>query len=149
MVGACRAALPTMREQGAGVILSTGSDCARQPDAFLVDYSVTKAAMLSLTKSLANEYGRYGIRVNIVSPAAVRTEKWDEPGGWGDQLAAEFKLGKEDAIVHFAREVRQMPIGRVGLPHEIAPAYVFLASGQASFVTGSEFTVNGGILKAI
>lgn len=149
MVRCCRAVLPLMKKQGSGVILSTGSDCARQPDSFLVDYSATKAAMLSLTKALANEYGPLGIRVNMVSPAAVRTEKWDEPGGWAEKLAHEYGLEKEEAIVHFAREVRQMPVGRVGLPHEIAPAYVFLASKQASFVTGSEYTVNGGILKAI
>ncbi|MBO9523497.1 MAG: SDR family oxidoreductase [Nocardioidaceae bacterium] len=144
MVRACREVLPHMIEQSAGSIVSIASECARQPDVFFVDYSVSKAAMVSLNKALANEFGPQGVRCNIVSPGPTRTPPWDAPGGFGDSLAAEYGLDKEKAIEHFATEVRKLPLGKLGRPDDVAAAVVFLASDLASQVTGSEYCVNGG-----
>ena len=144
MVRACREVIPHMVKQGGGSIVSIASECGRQPDVFFVDYSVSKAAMLSLNKALANEFGPSGIRANIVSPGPTRTPPWDDPGGFGQSLAKEFGLSKEEAIDHFAKEVRKLPLGRLGRPQDVAAAVVFLASDLAAQVTGSEYCVNGG-----
>ncbi|MEI4741975.1 SDR family oxidoreductase [Rhodococcus erythropolis] len=139
-----RLALPHMISRGAGSIVSVASECGRQPDVFFVDYSVTKAAIINLSKSWANEFGSKGIRSNIVSPGPTRTAQWDNPGGFAESLAADYGLGKEEAIVHFAKEVRKLPVGHIGTPADVAAAIVFLSSDLARQVTGAEYTVNGG-----
>jgi NAD(P)-dependent dehydrogenase (short-subunit alcohol dehydrogenase family) len=149
MVRTCRAVLPHMMKQGSGAIVNISSESGRQPDTILVDYSVSKSAMLSLSKALANEFGPHGIRVNTVSPGPTRTPLWDRPGGFAEGLAKQFGLEKEAAIEHFARDVRQLPLGRMGTPQEIAAVVVFLASDQASYVTGAEYTANGGSLRGV
>ena len=144
MVRLTRGALPHMLKGGQGSIVSVASECGRQPDVFFVDYSVTKAAILNLSKSLANEFGPRGIRSNVVSPGPTRTTQWDIPGGFGDSLAARFGLGKEDAIEHFAKKERKLPTGGIGRPEEVAAVITFLVSEIAAQVTGAEYTVNGG-----
>ncbi|QBJ96602.1 SDR family oxidoreductase [Rhodococcus sp. ABRD24] len=139
-----RLALPHMIERGSGSIVTVASECGRQPDVFFVDYSVTKAALINLSKSWANEFGRKGIRSNIVSPGPTRSAQWDAPGGFGESLAAEYNMSKEEAIVHFAQEVRKLPVGHIGAPEDVAAAIVFLSSDLAKQVTGAEYTVNGG-----
>jgi NAD(P)-dependent dehydrogenase (short-subunit alcohol dehydrogenase family) len=148
MVRTCRAALPYMMEQKQGVIINISSESGRQPDTILVDYSVSKAAVLSLSKALANEFGPLGIRVNTVSPGPTRTPLWDKPGGFADKLAEQFDMNREQAIQHFAKHVRQLPIERLGSPEEVAAVVLFLASEQGTYITGSEYTVNGGSLRA-
>lgn len=143
-----RLALPAMIDRGAGSIVTVASECGRQPDVFFVDYSVTKAALINLSKSWANEFGSKGIRSNIVSPGPTRTAQWDKDGGFADSLAAEYGLGREEAIVHFATEVRKLPVGHIGAPEDVAAAIVFLASDLAKQVTGAEYTVNGGSYTA-
>ncbi|MDO8212291.1 SDR family NAD(P)-dependent oxidoreductase [Conexibacter sp. CPCC 206217] len=147
-VRACRAVLPAMVRAGRGAIVNVGSEAGRQPDAFLVDYSASKAALLSLSKSLANEFGPAGVRVNVVSPGPTRTRLWDEPGGFLDALADSYGMGREAAVEHFAKEVRRLPLGRVGRPEDVAEAIVFLASDAAGHVTGSEWGVDGGVVRA-
>lgn len=139
-----RLALPHMIDRGKGSIVTVASECGRQPDVFFIDYSVTKAALINLSKSWANEFGSKGIRSNIVSPGPTRTAQWDAPGGFGESLAAEYGMGKEEAIVHFAQEVRKLPVGHIGAPEDVAAAIVFLSSDLAKQVTGAEYTVNGG-----
>lgn len=148
MVRTSRAVLPHMIKRKSGVIINIASESGRQPDTMLVDYSVSKAAMLSLSKALADEFGPYGIRVNTVSPGPTRTPLWDNPGGFAEGLAAQFGMEKEAAIEHFARNVRKLPLGRLATPEEVASVVVFLASDKAGFVTGAEYTVNGGSLRA-
>ncbi|WAH37562.1 SDR family NAD(P)-dependent oxidoreductase [Alicyclobacillus dauci] len=114
MVRTSRAVIPHMVEQKQGVIINISSESGRQPDTMLVDYSVSKAAMLSLSKALANEFGPYGIRVNTVSPGPTRTPLWEKPGGFAEELARQFEMDKDQAIAHFAKNVRQLPIGRIG-----------------------------------
>lgn len=144
MVQLTQLALPHMLDKGSGSIVSVASECGRQPDVFFVDYSVTKAMVLNLSKSLANEYGSKGIRSNVVSPGPTRTASWDKPGGFAESLANEYGLDKEAAIVHFAKEVRKLPVGHIGAPEDVAAVIAFLASDISSQVTGSEYAVNGG-----
>jgi NAD(P)-dependent dehydrogenase (short-subunit alcohol dehydrogenase family) len=148
MVRASRAALLYMIKQQNGSIINIASESGRQPDTILIDYSALKAAMLSVSKALSNEFGPQGIRVNTVSPGPTRTPLWDNPGGFADSLAEQFGMEKEQAIEHFAKDVRQLPLGRIGRPEEVASVVLFLASDQGSFVTGAEYTVNGGSLRA-
>ncbi|GGG02994.1 SDR family NAD(P)-dependent oxidoreductase [Paenibacillus abyssi] len=149
MVRASRAAIPYMLKQNSGVIINIASEVGRQPDSMIPDYSVSKTAMLSLSKALSNEFGPKGIRVNAVSPGSIRTPLWDNPGGFADSLAANLQMNKDDAIAHYARNLRKLPLERLGTAEEVASVIAFLASDQASFVTGSEFMVNGGSLKEI
>ncbi|WP_320671082.1 SDR family NAD(P)-dependent oxidoreductase [Patulibacter defluvii] len=148
MVRASRAALPHMIAQGSGAIVSTASDVARAPDPFFVDYGVAKAGVLMLSKAISIEFGPRGVRSNCVSPGPTLTPAWEKPGGFAESLAEEFGLSKEEAIDHFAKEVRKMPLGRLGRPEDVANAIVFLASDAASHVTGADYQVDGGIVDA-
>ncbi len=149
MIRASRAALPHMIKQKSGSIINISSESARQPNEGFLDYSAFKASMLSVSKALANEFGSLGIRVNVVSPGPIRTSLWDKPDGFTDKLAQYFSMEKEQAIEHYAKEERKLPLGRIGTPKEVAAVVVFLASEAASFVTGAEYTVNGGSLRTI
>jgi NAD(P)-dependent dehydrogenase (short-subunit alcohol dehydrogenase family) len=147
-VRACRAALPHMVEQGRGAIVSVASDVGRAPDRFFVDYSVSKAAVLMMSKALSIEFGPAGVRSNCVSPGPTRTPAWDRPGGFGDSLATEYGIDKEAAIDHFAKEVRKLPLQRLGDPGDVARVIAFLASDVSKHVTGADYTVDGGIVAA-
>jgi NAD(P)-dependent dehydrogenase (short-subunit alcohol dehydrogenase family) len=148
-VRACRAAIPHMIRQGRGSIVSIASDVGRQPDAFFVDYGVSKAGVLSLSKALSIEFGPKGIRSNAVNPGPTRTPAWDKPGGFAEALANEFGLDDKDvAVEHFAKEVRKLPLGRVNRPEDVAPVLLFLASDVAGQVTGSAYAVDAGVIAA-
>jgi NAD(P)-dependent dehydrogenase (short-subunit alcohol dehydrogenase family) len=150
MVRACRAAIPVMRDNGGGAIVSVASDEGRQPDVYFADYSVSKAAVLNLTKTLSIEFGPHNIRANCVSPGPTRTPIWDRPGGFADYLVEYLDAeDREDAIMKFVTEVRRMPIHRIGLPEDVAYAILFLASDRAKQVTGSDYWVNGGTMLSI
>lgn len=143
MVRTCRAAIPHLRQDGPGSIISIASECGRQPDVFFVDYSVSKAAMLNLSKSLANEFGP-SVRSNIVSPGPTRTPAWDKAGGFAESLGEQYGMSADDAVHHFATEVRKLPSGRLGQPEEVAAVVALLASQVSAQVTGAEYAVNGG-----
>jgi NAD(P)-dependent dehydrogenase (short-subunit alcohol dehydrogenase family) len=148
MVRACRAALPHMIEQGRGAIVSVASDVGRAPDRFFVDYSVSKAAVLMLSKAISIEFGPAGVRSNCVSPGPTRTPAWDKPGGFADSLAQEYGLGKDEAIDHFAKQVRKLPLGKLGDPEDVARVIAFLASDVSKHVTGADYSVDGGVVAA-
>lgn len=149
MVRTTRAALPYMIKQKKGSIVSVSSEVGHQPDPMLPDYSVSKAAILSLSKAISAEFGPLGIRANVVSPGPTRTPLWDNPGGFADSLASAYGMNREEAVRHFTKNVRQLALERIGTPEEVASVIAFVASDQASFVTGSEYMVNGGALKQI
>jgi NAD(P)-dependent dehydrogenase (short-subunit alcohol dehydrogenase family) len=148
MLRACREAIPHMVAQGRGAIVSVASDVGRAPDRFFVDYSVSKASVLMLSKALSMEFGPRGIRSNCVSPGPTRTPAWDKPGGFADSLAEEYGLDKDAAIDHFAKEVRKLPLGKLGDPLDVARVIAFLASDVAKHVTGADYTVDGGVVAA-
>ena len=145
MVRCCRAAIPRMLEQGRGSIVSLSSDAGHMPGPYFVDYSVTKGMIRLLSKALANEFAGRGIRCNTVSPGPTRTAPW-ESGEFIDALAAEWEVDREAAIDRFVRDVRGMPLGRLGAPEDVAAAIVFLASDRASQITGSDYRVDGGLI---
>jgi NAD(P)-dependent dehydrogenase (short-subunit alcohol dehydrogenase family) len=145
MVRACRAALPHMVHQGGGAIVSIASDAARLPAPFFVDYSVSKAAMLTLSRALANEFATAGVRANCVSPGPTRTPPF-ERGEQFEALAAELGVDRETAIERFVKDIRGMPLGRLGEPEDVAAVVVFLASDLARQVTGADYRVDGGLV---
>lgn len=127
-----RQALP-MLEKSKGVILSTASGAAVLPTANAAAYSATKAAVVALTKAWAKELAPKGIRVNVVSPGLTETPAWGKTGLSEEQLSEMSKI-----------LLSQVPLQRFGTPEEIASAFVYLASSDASFVTGSQLMVDGG-----
>lgn len=146
-VRAIRAVLPGMREQGRGSIVTNSSDLARQPEAALIDYQVSKTALVGLTKSLALAEGP-SIRVNAVAPGPVWTPLWTRPGGLADSMAKLHNREPEEAV-EYEMGRRQLPLGRMGEPHEVARVITFLASDAASFVTGSVWGVDGGTIRGM
>jgi NAD(P)-dependent dehydrogenase (short-subunit alcohol dehydrogenase family) len=139
--------LPVMRAQGHGCIVNNASDLARQPEASFTDYAAAKAAVLSLTKTLAYE-GAPVIRVNAVAPGPIQTPLWTRPGGLADGLALVHQRSVEEAVA-YELSLRRLPLGRLGKPEEVANVIVFLASNRASYVTASVWGVDGGSIRSL
>ncbi len=141
-----RALLPRLRESG-GVIVNNTSDLARQPEAIPADYGALKAALLSVTKSLARAEAPR-VRVNAVAPGPIWTPLWSAPGGFAEALSAHHKLPPREAV-DYEMKLRQLPLARMGEPEEVANVIVFLASDLASFVTSSVWGVDGGSTRSL
>jgi 3-oxoacyl-[acyl-carrier protein] reductase len=142
-----RDVLPHMRERGWGRIINIASESGIQPDPFMPHYNASKAALINLTKSLSKAYAEDGILVNAVSPAAVRTPLVE---GMFEGMAEERGVSKEEAEAAFLLESRpNIVLKRPGEPEETAAVVVFLASEAASFVTGSNYRVDGGSVASI
>jgi NAD(P)-dependent dehydrogenase (short-subunit alcohol dehydrogenase family) len=144
----CRAAIPLMVERGDGAIVNVSSVHGRQPSAVNVDYGAAKAAMINLTKALAEEFGPQGVRVNGVCPGPVRTAWWTDEGGAADVFAAHVGSDRESVMSTLAPEMMQLTTGRLLEPQEIADAVVYLASPRSASTNGTELIVDGGMLKA-
>jgi NAD(P)-dependent dehydrogenase (short-subunit alcohol dehydrogenase family) len=140
-VRAIQAALPSMRERGAGAIVNVASTSAKRPSATMPDYSVTKAAMLSLSRLVADLYAKDGVRCNAVTPGPTATGAWLGEGGLAEQQ------GDRDEIL--AKVGAGRPLGRLAEPEEIAAVIVFLLSKQASYVTGAAWSADGGTVPII
>ena len=147
-VRACRAALPVMLERGAGAIVNVASGNGRQPSVFNLDYSAAKAAMISLTKALAEEFGPQGVRVNGVLPGPVLTPWWTDAGGAGDILAAKVGTDRDSLLTSVAPEIMGLTTGRLADAQEIADAVVFLASPRSASTSGAALAVDSGFVKA-
>jgi NAD(P)-dependent dehydrogenase (short-subunit alcohol dehydrogenase family) len=131
-----------MVEQGSGAIVSVASDAGRQPDPFYVDYCVSKACVISLAKSLSIEFGSKGIRSNVVSPGPTVTPGLVE--FFEKSAAPEWGMSTDEAIDHFAKNIRKLPLGHLGQAEDVAATIVFLASDLAKQTTGSDYRVDGG-----
>ncbi|TIM79488.1 MAG: SDR family oxidoreductase [Mesorhizobium sp.] len=145
-VRAIRKALPILRANG-GVIVNNASDLARQPEPVPVDYSVSKAAILALTKTLARAEAPK-IRVNAVAPGPIWSPFWEKPGGFAETMGKYHKMEPQAAVEH-EMKLRQLPLQRLGTPDEVANVILFLASDLASFVTSSVWGVDGGSIRSI
>ena len=144
-VRAIRAVLPAMRERGDGVIVNVSSTSGKRPSTAMPDYSVTKAAVLSLSRLVADLYGGDGIRCNAVTPGPTATEAWLGEGGLADQQAARPARPRGGA----ARRCDGRPLGRLADPEEIAAVVAFLCSDRASYVTGAAWSADGGTVPII
>lgn len=132
-----RAALPQLIEHGGSIVI-VSSIAALASGPAMAGYSTAKAGLLGLTRSLAVDYGPSGIRVNAVCPGWVRTPMADREM---DDLAAIRGGSREDA---YAAATAPVPLRRPGEPDEIAAVCAFLASGDASYVSGAVFVADGG-----
>lgn len=127
-----QAEIPVMLETGGGAIVNTASAAGLMGFANLPAYVASKHGVIGLTKSVALEYARRGVRVNAVCPGSIRT-----------QMLEGFAGGDEDMIQGLGKG---QPIGRLGTPDEVAAAIVWLCSDAAAFVTGHAMAVDGGVL---
>jgi len=140
-VRSIRAVLPAMRERGGGAIVNVSSTAGKRPSTGMPNYSVTKAAVLSLSRLVADLYAKDGIRCNAVTPGPTATEAWLGEGGLAEQQ------GEREVVLEKVAAGR--PLGRLAEPEEIAAVIVFLCSGAASYVTGSAWSADGGTVPII
>jgi len=142
---ATRAALGPMVEQGSGSIVNIASvNSFFQPDALTVDYGVAKAAVVNLSKSLSQEFGPKGIRVNCVSPGQVSTDLWLGEHGVAETIA---KATGTDADSIRETATAAIATGRFTTPSEVATLVTMLASDRTANVTGVNYVIDGGLIK--
>jgi len=147
LVKTTRAVLPYMTKQKWGRIINMSSESGLQPDAAMAHYGASKAALLNITKSLSKGYGQYGILVNSVSPAFIKTPMVE---AMLDQITKEKNFSHQEAEAYFLKENRpHIELKRGGTSDEVAAAVVFLASETASFITGTNLRVDGGSVASI
>jgi 3-oxoacyl-[acyl-carrier protein] reductase len=140
-VRAIRAALPHLGASR-GAIVNVSSTAGKRPSAGMPHYSVTKAAVLSLSRLVADVYAADGIRCNAVTPGPTATAAWLADGGLADQQGGE----RDDVL---AKVGAGRPLGRLAEPEEIAAVIAFLASERASYVTGAAWSADGGTVPII
>ena len=145
-IRAIRAVLPGMKERRVGVIVNVSSTAGKRPSASMPDYSVTKAAVLSLSRLIADVYAKDGIRSNAVTPGPTATEAWLGEGGLADQQAARTGRSRDEVLASVGAG---RPLGRLAQPDEIAAVIAFLCSPRASYVTGAAWSADGGTVPII
>jgi 3-oxoacyl-[acyl-carrier protein] reductase len=144
---AMRAAAAAMAERGWGRIVNVCSTAGKRPSAAMPEYSVAKAAELSLSRLFADRYAKRGVLVNAICPGPVEGELWMEPGGLLDQ--SREMSGAENREEALANAGAKRPIGRLATVDEIAAAIIFLCSERASYVSGAAWSVDGGTVQVI
>ena len=141
-VRAIRAALPALREAGGGSIVNVSSTAGKRPSTGMPHYSVTKAAVLSLSRLIADLHAKDGIRCNAVTPGPTATDAWLADGGLADQQG-------DDRAAILAKVGAGRPLGRLAEAEEIAAVIVFLCSPRTSYVTGAAWSADGGTVPII
>src|SRR3954447_7183415 len=141
-----RAVLPAMRETGRGVIVNVSSTAGKRPSSGMPNYSVTKAAVLSLSRLVADLYAKDGIRCNAVTPRPTATAAWLAAGGLADQQAERSGKSREEVLEAVGKG---RPLGRLAAPEGIAAVIVFLCSPRAAYVTGAAWSADGGTVPVI
>jgi NAD(P)-dependent dehydrogenase (short-subunit alcohol dehydrogenase family) len=129
-----RFALPQMKQQGGGVIVNNSSDAGLVGNRNCPAYCASKGAVTIMTKAMALDYAKFNIRVNSVNPGTVDTPMLAREAEASEDISDYIKKANEDH-----------PIGRMAKPEEVAKAVLFLASEEASFVTGAALSVDGGL----
>ena len=140
-VRAIRATLPHLRAAGSGAIVNVSSTAGKRPSTGMPHYSVTKAAVLSLSRLVADLYAQEGVRCNAVTPGPTATDAWLGDGGLADQQGERTEV--------LAKVGAGRPLGRLARPEEIAAVIVFLCSERASYVTGAAWSADGGTVPII
>jgi 3-oxoacyl-[acyl-carrier protein] reductase len=142
-----RAAAPVMAERGWGRIVNVSSSAGKRPSGSLnMAYSVTKAALLSLSRAFADQWAGRGVLVNAVTPGPVADELWLGPGRQADQAAAAQGISREEVLEATAARTTR---GRMASAEEIAAVIAFLCSEQAANVAGAAWSVDGGTVPVI
>jgi NAD(P)-dependent dehydrogenase (short-subunit alcohol dehydrogenase family) len=141
-----RAALPALKAAGNGVIVNVSSTAGKRPSTGMPNYSVTKAAVLSLSRLVADLYAKDGIRCNAVTPGPTATGAWLAEGGLADQQARRSNKTRDDVLEAVGAG---RPLGRLAEPEEVASVIAFLCSERASYVTGSAWSADGGTVPII
>jgi NAD(P)-dependent dehydrogenase (short-subunit alcohol dehydrogenase family) len=136
-----RFAIPAMRERGGGAIVNVASVQGLATQRSVAAYSTSKSAIIGLTRTIAVDYAHERIRANVVLPASVDTPMLRE--------AADLWRGEQSNDELIEEWGRMHPLGRVGRPEEVAELIAFLASDRASFLTGAEYKVDGGMMAAL
>jgi NAD(P)-dependent dehydrogenase (short-subunit alcohol dehydrogenase family) len=139
-IRAIRAGLPALRERR-GAIVNVSSTAGKRPSTGMPHYSVVKAAVLSLSRLVADLYAKDGIRCNAVTPGPTATDAWLGEGGLADQQ------GDREEVL--AKVGAGRPLGRLAEPEEIAAVIAFLCSQRASYVTGAAWSADGGTVPII
>ena len=145
---ASRAALTAMVDQGAGAIVNVASvNAFFQPDAATIDYGAAKAALVNLTKTLSQEFGPRGIRVNAVSPGPVATDLWLGEHGVAQTVAEATGVDTDTARKTIIAGIGGFATGRFTTPEEVATLITFLASDRTANITGANYLIDGGLIK--
>ena len=141
-----RAALPGMRERGFGRIVNVSSTAGKRPSTGMPDYTVTKAAVLSLSRLVADLYTKDGVLCNAVAPGPTASPAWLADGGLADQVSLKSGKSREDVLKGVGAG---RPLGRLAEPDEIAGVIAFLCSARSSYVTGAAWSADGGTVPVI
>ena len=142
-----RATAPAMRKRGWGRVVNVSSTAGKRPSASMPEYSVAKAAELSLSRLFADRFAPHGVLINAICPGPVKSELWMSEGGLLDQSMEHGGYESRDEALDAAGSNR--PIGRLAEPEEIAGAIVFLCSEHASYTSGAAWSVDGGTVQVI
>ncbi|MEU0936850.1 oxidoreductase [Embleya sp. NPDC005971] len=148
-VRATTAAMPAILARGGGAVVTISSLNSHLPSASLVHYSASKAALSSYSKSLAEQFGPQGVRVNTVSPGPVRTPLWTDPGQFADLMAASAGTTAQVFMDEVLPQAMGVLTGRVSEPQEVADVVLFLASERAANIMGVDYIVDGGMHRSI
>ena len=145
---ATRAAIVPMVQQGSGSIVNVASvNAFFQPDAGTIDYGAAKAAVVNLSKSLAQEFGPRGIRVNCISPGPVSTDLWLGEHGVAETVAQASGVDADTARETVIAGIGGFATGRFTTPEEVATLITLLASERTGNVTGVNYVIDGGLIK--
>ena len=144
---AMRAVIPPMVRRGWGRVVNVASTAGKRPSANMAEYSVAKAAELSLSRLFADRHAADGVLVNAVCPGPTKSEMWMAEGGLLDQSQELAGHGTREEALEAAGSKR--PIGRLAEVEEVAAAIVFLCSERASYVAGAAWSVDGGTVQVI
>lgn len=142
-----RALTPGMRERGWGRVVNVASTAAKRPFGLCPEYSVAKAAELSLSRLFADACAADGVLVNAICPGPVKTEMWMAPGAQLDVTVERQGFASREEALAFVGS--QRPIGRLAEIEEIAAVIVFLCSEAAGYVAGAAWGVDGGTVPVI